>query len=71
MKLVMNLRVQLDSGKYSIFVPKAIQDEVYALEYGNGTQSDGSHILFTFLNNLHTTDLDDQMFQQFMKVGLV
>lgn len=71
MKLVVNLRVQLDNGKYSYFIPKSIENEVYALEFGNGTQKDGQHILFNFLNNLHKTNLDDKMFQQLMKVGLV
>lgn len=71
LNIVVQLRVQMDAGKYCIYVPKGIENEVYTLEYGNGTQKEGSHILFTFLNNLHSTNLDEEMFKGLMRVGLV
>lgn len=69
--LVINLRIDLDGGKYHVFVPKAIENEVYALEYGNGTQKEGTHALQSFLSNLNNTDLDDKMFKQLLRIGLV
>jgi hypothetical protein len=71
MKLVLNIKVQLDGGKYGYFIPKAIENELYDLEFGDGTKKEGQHLLFSFLNNLQDTDLDNKTFQQLMQVGLV
>lgn len=68
--VVMNLKVELDGGKYHIFVPKFVENEVYALEYGDGTKKRGTHALFSFLNNLSETTLDEAMAKQLITIGL-
>jgi hypothetical protein len=59
----------MDHGKYTISYPKSIENEVLNLEYGSES-TPGTHMLHAFLESLHDTKMDEEIYSKFVEVGL-